>query len=195
MVASIDLTRYEPPLDYLLGRIDQLTRLLEHQVDPGFVREEAATVLQELCSFCRRRIDLNEVEARIRASTAIDVGALQTGLSILEQASRDELFSPDSLATKLANTHRQLELLREKQHTFKFLEVGLRVELLFESVFQDAMASIVDDWDPTAIVTLTREKVELLSDQRRRELWTRVLSEFRPLDPDEDEEVADYRFG
>jgi hypothetical protein len=134
MVASFDLTRYEPPVDYLLGRIEQLTRLLEHGVDRGFVRDEATTVLQELAEFCKRRINFAE------------------------------------------------------------LEVGLRLELLFESVFQDALLSIVDGWDPASLVQLARKKIELLTEQRQRDLWSQVLSEFRRIDSDEDEEVvADYR--
>lgn len=198
MVASVDLTRYEPPLEYLLRRIDQLTTLVDQEVDLDFVREEATTVLQELCAFCRRRINFAALEVRIRDASAIDVDALDEGLSILEDAPRDELLhSADKLAKKFAGTHKHFELLKQEQHKMKFLEIGMRLEMIFESVFGDALIAIVDGWDPAAIVALTRKKIGLLTEQRQRDLWAKVLSELRPydaeVDDDEEEVVRDYR--
>jgi hypothetical protein len=191
MVASVDLTRYEPPLDYLLRRIDLLTQLIEHGVDLGFVREEATTVLHELSAFCRRRINFAELETRIREATTIDVAALGEAVAILEKAPRDDL-APEGLTTRFGDLREQVQLLAKEQHTMSFQDVGLRLELLFELIFQNALLSIVDTWDPAPLVQLTRKKMELRSEQRQRDLWSRVLGEFRQFDPerDDDEEVV-----
>jgi len=194
MVASVDLTRYEPPLDYLLRRIEQLTKLIDQGVDLDFVRDEATTVLQELSAFCRRRINFAALETRIRDATSIDVGALEEGLGILVPAPRDELLSSEKLAESFARTREHFEFLKKEQHTMKFLEIGLRLEMLFESVFGDAILSIAEGWDPARIVKLARTKIGLLSEQRQRDLWARVRAECRPFDADEDDEVVrDYR--
>lgn len=189
MVASYDLNRYQPPLDYILSRIEQLVRLVEGGVDLDFVREESGPVLQELCAFCRSRINFAELEAKVRNAAAIDVATLDDVLGILRAAPKDR--PTDRLPNRLDGLASHLNVLRADQHRLKRLEVGLRLELVFENVFQDAQMAIADGWDPQPLIDLARTKLRLLSEEQRRDLWSMVLSEFRQSDPD-DEMMADY---
>lgn len=177
MVASFDLTRYQPPLEYLLSRIDQLERLLDVGVASDFVRDEAGMLLQEVADFCRTRIDIRALEAVV-GDGVVDTQALAAAAELIAKAPRVPSTS-ESLASRIGGLIWQVERLANEQHRLKFAEVALFVEVTLESGFQVALSAIRDGWNPEPLVALARGKVELLSEERRRDLWMQVLLEFQ----------------
>lgn len=134
-------------------------------------------MLQELAEYCRTRIDLRALEAAV-GDGVVDTRALADAARLIAAAPRVSSAS-DSLAARMGSLIRQVENLDNEQHRLKFAEIALFVEVTLESGFQVALSAILDSWDPAPLVALAREKVALLSEERQRELWMRVLAEFQ----------------
>lgn len=193
MVASFDLARYEPPLDYLLTRIERLVRLLDGHVDPGFVRRECAELLHEVIEFCRARTNFGALEAKVRAKTAIDTDALERALRVIEEAPRSPAANQRDPADRFENIRKGIDGIRANQHRRPLIETLLRLEIAFESAFLGGQIAILDHWDPAPLIELVRVKLEILPEQRLRDLWGQVLREF--YTPGADEDVDDHADG
>jgi hypothetical protein len=190
MVFPHDLNRYEPPLTYLHARADGLAQLLEQGVGPSFVRKEMRELLREIAEYTRTRYSFSSLDKKVRLARGIDIEALSAAARLLADAPKQvDEYCPDP-AKSLERLTQILDVIRTNQHKWPLIEIALRLELGVEANFLDTAMCISSDWDPTPLVNLVKLKVERLSAERRQDLWSQVVAQFRPAD---DEDLADFR--